>query len=158
MNCDRKQNHRRTARTLRFEWSAWLAAAFVLLVVAPALHAHEQQALAPLYAAMMPAPHSSAENRETARTPETALAVLQIAKLQTSRNVGDVHTPQVQHADGSLAHSSSQSTVESDRTALSPPLSVFAPRFITTHVVLASALSAHEAGYRSGQRNNRSHE
>lgn len=158
MSHDRNHNHRRTARSLRCEWSAWLAAAFVLLVVAPALHAHEQQALAPLYAAMMPASHSSADDGETARTPETALAVLHIAKLHTARHAGEVHVSQLQHADGSAAHSVSPSTVDFGH--------VFGPRtpcpyeapFITTHVVLASALTAHEAGYRSGQRNNRSHE
>jgi hypothetical protein len=160
MNRDRQSTVRRPSRNARFEWSVWFAAAFVLLVVAPALHAQQQQfspqSLAPLYAALMPPVSSVSATPASARAVETALAVFEC--VPRCRATTGIEAPQLSAADGSVTPEHSKSTVEIDRTLWSAAPSAFAPAFVTTHVVLSSALTAHEAGYRSGQRNNRSHE
>ncbi|HEX8551092.1 MAG TPA: hypothetical protein VF681_05995 [Abditibacteriaceae bacterium] len=152
MNHDRIKSNRRSPRATRFEWSAWLAAAFVLLVVAPALQAnpvHSAQNLAPLYAALLPSQHHAPE---TVRSFEAALAVLESVPQKSTAH--EISAPSLQHLDGS----SVKSTVEIDRTFWRVPQPLAGPRVHLAHVVLFSALTAHEASYRSGTRNNRSHE
>lgn len=151
---------RRAPRAVRFDWSALLAAAFVLLVVAPALHAQHQQfspqTLAPLYAALMPvASPASAATPAAARAVESALAALECAPRSKTSGI---QTPQLRAADGSLAPDGSHRSVTYSQPSTTLPHILAAPRIHTSHVVLSSALTAHEAGYRSGQRNNRSHE
>ena len=147
---DPKNYPKQSRRASRFEWSAWLAAAFVLLVVAPALQAqpaHSVQTLAPLYAALLPQ-----RNDQAVSSLESALAVLE--SVPQSRVTNGISAPTLQRADGSHAQ---QSTVEFDRTP-TKPRAIDAPRLFTSHVVLASALPAHTASFLSGTRTNRSHE
>lgn len=161
---------RRHPRAVRFEWSALLAAAFVLLVVAPALHAQQQQTLAPLYSALMTAPaQTPAAARESARSLETALAVFhavaQNTSIDTARGAGQVTAAPLVHIDGAhsvltgKAHAGKANYGQSFRQPVAFPAPHLAPtRVFTSHVILAAALTAGEAPHRSGTRSNRSHE
>lgn len=157
---------RRHPRAVRFEWSALLAAAFVLLVVAPALHAGQQQTLAPLYGALLTAPaQTPAAAAEGARSLETALAVFQAVSerhaVPASRGAGNITVAPLAHADGTaaVALAARANYGRSFAVPVAYPAPHLAPsRVVTAHVILAAALTAGEAPHRSGTRSNRSHE